>query len=54
MYFSAVTMLSRVYLKRRGKKVGRSVSERTAYVFGVIWIACSVAMIALAAAELSV
>ena len=53
IYFSAVIILSRVYLKRRGKKVGRPASERAAYVFGAIWIVCSLAMIGLAAAELS-
>ena len=53
VYFSAVTMLSRVYLKRRGKKVGRVASERAAYVFGVIWIMCSLGMTAAAIAELS-
>ncbi|KPK56393.1 MAG: hypothetical protein AMS21_12760 [Gemmatimonas sp. SG8_38_2] len=53
IYFSALIMVSRVYLKRAGKKVGRPAAERAAYVFGVIWIACSLIMIALAAAELS-
>jgi hypothetical protein len=53
IYFSAVIVLSRVYLKRRGKKVGRPASERAAYVFGAIWIVCSLAMIGLAAAELA-
>ena len=53
IYFSAVIILGRVYLKRRGKKVGRPASERAAYVFGAIWIVCSLAMIGLAAAELS-
>jgi len=53
IYFSAVIILNRVYLKRRGKKVGRSASERAAYVFSAIWIVCSLVMIGLAAAELS-
>lgn len=54
LYFSLVTMLTRVCLKRRGKRVGRVVSERAAYVFGVIWILCSVAMSAAAVRELVV
>ena len=53
VYFSAVTMLSRVYLKSRGKKVGRVTSVRAAYVFGVIWVACSVAMTVAAVTHLS-
>lgn len=53
IYFSLVTMLSRVCLKRRGKRVGRIASERAAYVFGAIWILCSLAMITEAIAELS-
>jgi hypothetical protein len=52
-YFSGLIILSRVYLKRRGKKVGRPSSERAAYVFSVIWILSSFSMIALASIELS-
>ena len=53
IYFSAVIILSRVYLKREGKRVGRPASERAAYLFGGIWIACSLAMIVLAVSALS-
>ena len=53
IYFSAVIILNRIYLKRSGKKVGRRTSEMAAYVFGAIWIVCSLAMIGLAAAELA-
>jgi hypothetical protein len=53
IYFSAVIILNRIYLKRGGKRVGRRASEVAAYVFGAIWIACSLAMIGLAAVELS-
>jgi hypothetical protein len=53
IYFSAVIVLSRVYLKRAGKKVGRPASERAAYAFGAIWIACSLAMTTLAVSALS-
>jgi hypothetical protein len=54
MYFSALIMLSRVYLKRSGRKVGRTSSERAAYVFGWTWIASSLAMIFLAVGAQSV
>lgn len=47
------TLYSRVYLRREGKKVGRPASERTAYVFGGIWIASSLAMTALAVSALT-
>jgi hypothetical protein len=53
LYAAGLITLSRVYLKREGKKVGRPASERTAYVFGGIWALSSLAMIALAASELS-
>jgi hypothetical protein len=53
MYFSALLILSRVYLKRSGRKVCRPASERAAYAFGAIWILCSLLMVALAVAELS-
>ena len=53
IYFSAVIVLSRVYLRREGRKVGRPASERAAYVFSGVWIASSLAMIALAVSALS-
>ncbi|MGD2152672.1 MAG: hypothetical protein PVG79_05345 [Gemmatimonadales bacterium] len=53
VYFSGVIILSRVFLKRRGMKVGPASSERAAYVFGVIWILSALTMIALASIELS-
>lgn len=53
LYFSAVTSLSRIHLKRNGLKVGRPSSERAAYVFGGIWSLCSLSMIGLAIVELS-
>ena len=51
-YFSFVTSLSRFFLKKRGKMVGRPTSERAAYVAGAVWIVCSLAMITLAVAEI--
>ena len=53
IYFSSLVILSRVYLKRSGRKVGRASSERAAYIFGGIWIVSSVAMIVQAVATLS-
>ena len=53
IYFSALIILSRIYLKRNGRKVGSASSERAAYVFGGIWISSSVAMTILAIATLS-
>lgn len=52
IYFSAVIMLSRIFLKKRGKKVGRQSSENSAYVFGSIWILSAITMIVLATNEL--
>jgi hypothetical protein len=53
LYFAGVITLSRVFLKRRGKKVGRPASERAVYVFSAIWASSALTMIALAALELS-
>ena len=53
LYFAGVITLSRVFLKRWGKKVGRPASERAVYVFGAIWASSALTMIALAAIELS-
>lgn len=53
VYFSGVFMLSRVYLKRGGMKVGRPASERTAYLFGAIWIGTALAMAGLAVSALA-
>lgn len=53
LYFSLLVILSRVFLRRRGAKVGRPASVRAAYIFGAIWIACSLAMLALAMTELT-
>ena len=53
LYFSILIVLSRVFLKKQGAKVGRPASVRAAYLFGTIWVACSVAMLALAATELA-
>ena len=53
LYLSGLITLSRVFLKREGKKVGQPAYERGAYVFAFIWALCSVAMIVMAVQELS-
>lgn len=53
LYFSLLIMFSRLFLKRRGAKVGRPASVRAAYIFGTIWIICSLAMLALAVTDLA-
>lgn len=53
LYVAGLITLSRVFLKRDGRKVGRAASERGAYVFGGIWALASLVMIALAVRELS-
>ncbi|KPJ89648.1 MAG: hypothetical protein AMS18_12300 [Gemmatimonas sp. SG8_17] len=37
LYIAGLITLSRVFLKREGKKVGLPASERAAYLFGGIW-----------------
>jgi len=53
LYFPGVFMITRIVLKRHGKKVGRPSSVRTAYVFGWIWILSAITMIVLAVIELN-
>ncbi|MDJ0882188.1 MAG: hypothetical protein QNJ56_11115 [Gammaproteobacteria bacterium] len=54
VYFALLTILSRFYLKKHGKKVGSSSSERTAYIFSVIWIFTAITMIVLAIQKLAI
>jgi len=53
LYLSLLIILSRVFLKREGRKIGPPGSERGAYVFGSIWALSSVAMIVLAVQHLA-
>ena len=53
LYFPGVFMITRIVLKRHGKKVGRSSSVKATYVFGWIWILSAVIMIVLAVLELN-
>ena len=52
LYFSSVIVLQQVFLKQRGKKIGRPSAERSAYVFGLIWMLCALSMIVLAVDDL--
>jgi hypothetical protein len=52
-YFSGLISLSRVYLRRAGKKVGSPASVRATYLFGGLWMASALIMIGLAAVHLS-
>lgn len=53
LYFPGVFMITRIVLKRHGKKVGRSSTVKATYVFGWIWILSAVIMIVLAVLELN-
>ena len=52
LYFPGVFMITRLVLKRHGKKIGRPSSVMTANVFGWIWILSAATMIVLATMEL--
>ena len=53
LYFACLTIFCRYFLQRQGKKTGSAKDVKVAYVFSVIWILSSVAMIVLAIRELS-
>ena len=44
IYFSGYIILSRLFLRRAGKKVGSKSSQVTGYVFGLLWIIASIGM----------
>lgn len=54
LYFPGVFSITRVVLKREGKKIGSTASELTAYVLGTLWMLSAAFMIALAVAEVAV
>ncbi len=54
IYFALLTIFSRIFLKRRGKKVGSPSSQKAAYVFSAIWIITSITMIFLATQKLDI
>ena len=53
IYFALLTIFSRLFLKKRGRKVGSPSDEKIAYVFSVIWILTSITMIVLATQKLA-
>ena len=52
LYFPGVFTITRIVLKRDGKKIGSPASQVTAYVFGTLWMLSAIYMIVLAVAEL--
>ena len=52
LYFPAVFCITRIVLKKYGKKIGRPASAMTAYLFGTLWTLSAIYMIVLAAVEL--
>ena len=54
LYFPGVFMITRIVLKKHGRKVGRPSSVTLANVLGVLWTLSAIAMISLAVAELGV
>ena len=53
LYFPGVFTITRIVLKRDGKKIGSPASQVTAYVFGTLWTLSAIYMIVLAVAELA-
>lgn len=53
LYFSGLITLSRVFLRRAGRRVGSPASECAAYLFGSLWALSALTMIYLAAVQLS-
>ena len=52
LYFPGVFSITRIVLKRDGKKIGSPASEMTAYAFGALWTLSAIYMIVLAIAEI--
>jgi hypothetical protein len=53
LYFSGLIMLTRIFLKGAGKKVGSRASVRATHLFGSLWIVSALVMIGLSTASLS-
>ena len=53
LYFPGVFSITRIVLKRDGRKIGRPASELTAYALGALWTLSAICMIALAIMELT-
>ena len=54
LYFPGVFSITRIVLKRDGRKIGKPGSEMSAYILGALWTLSALFMIALAVAELAV
>ncbi len=52
LYFPAVFIITRIVLRRDGKKIGKPGSVATAYILGVCWMISALIMIALAVSAL--
>ncbi len=48
LYFACLTIFCRYFLQQAGKKAGSEKDVKVAYIFSVIWIVASMAMIVLA------
>ena len=53
LYFPGVFSITRIVLKKDGRKIGSPASAMTAYIFGALWTLSALYMIALAFAELT-
>ena len=53
LYFPSVFIITRIVLKRDGKKIGKPASVWTAYLLGGLWTISAIYMIALAVDELT-
>lgn len=53
LYFPAVFSITRIVLRKDGKKIGSQSSALTAYVLGMLWTLSAIYMITLAALEIS-
>ncbi len=54
LYFPGVFSITRIVLKREGRKIGGPASQLTAYVLATLWTLSALWMIALAVAEVAV
>ena len=53
LYFACLTIFCRYFLQRQGIKAGSAKDVKVAYIFSVIWILSSIAMIVLGFQELT-
>ena len=53
LYFACLTIFCRYFLQKHGKKAGSARDVKLAYVFSVLWICSSFAMLALGIQELA-